>query len=56
MVAVEQLLGIDCDEAAEEHRVSMIATREEQAAHVPPNGGKDLASYYEQLEASIMHG
>jgi hypothetical protein len=54
-VAVEQLLGIDCDEAAEEHRLAEIEARERGDTHMPANGGGDLVAYYEQLEASVVH-
>jgi hypothetical protein len=55
VVAVEQLLGIDCDEAAEEHRLAEIEAREREDIHMPANGGDDLVAYYEQLEASVVH-
>lgn len=56
VVAVEQLLGIDCDGAAEEHRLAQIRAREtrDQGSR-PANGGKDAEAYYEQLEAAIRH-
>ena len=54
-MAVEQLLGIDCDGAAEEHRLAQVEKREERDARRPPNGGEDIVAYYEQLEAAIGH-
>jgi hypothetical protein len=56
VVAVEQLLGIDCDEAAEDHRLAEIDAREKREGRRPPNGGDDLVAYYEQLEARVAHG
>lgn len=56
MVAVEQLLGIDCDEPAEEHRLAEIEAREKcDQGNRPANGGGDLVAYYEQLEAAVKH-
>ena len=56
MVAVEQLLGIDCDEAAEEHRLAEIEAREKRdQSSSPANGGNDLVAYYEQLEGAVKH-
>ena len=53
---MEQLLGIDCDEAAEEHRLAQIRARETRdQGSGPANGGKDAEAYYEQLEAAIRH-
>lgn len=56
VVAAEQLLGIDCDAAAEEWRTQEIAKREAGDRTVAPrNGGRDQPSYYEMLEATIQH-
>lgn len=56
VVAVEQLLGIDCDEAAEEHRLAQIRARERlDRGSSPTNGGNDIPAYYEQLEATVKH-
>ena len=56
VVAVEQLLGFDCDEAAEEHRLAEIEAREKRdQGNSPANGGGDLVAYYEQLEATVKH-
>lgn len=55
VVAVEQLLGVDCDEAAEEYRLSEIESRETQERRAPANRGTDLVAYYEQLEASVQY-
>jgi hypothetical protein len=55
VVAVESLLGIDCDAAAEEHRLETIREREGRERGAVPNGGADHAAYYEQLEAAIHH-
>ena len=55
MVAVEQLLGIDCDEAYEEHRVAKIEARKKRDTRRSPNGGQDLEAYYEQLESNVVH-
>ena len=56
VVMVEQLLGIDCDAAAEEHRLSEVAKREEdREPRQPPNGGRDSPLYYETLEATMQH-
>jgi len=54
-VAVEQLLGIDCDEAAEEHRLAKVQEREKRDTRNPPNGGEDIVAYYERLEANVVH-
>lgn len=54
VVAVEQLLSIDCDEAAEEHRLAQIEARERcDQGNRPGNGGSDLVAYYELLEAAV---
>lgn len=55
VVAVEQLLGVDCDVEAEGHRLDSIGEREAKQHHAVPNGGRDLPTYYEQLEAGIVH-
>eukprot|EP00882_Tetradesmus_deserticola_P016895 GHRQ01018074.1.p1 GENE.GHRQ01018074.1~~GHRQ01018074.1.p1 ORF type:complete len:298 (+),score=78.76 GHRQ01018074.1:881-1774(+) len=55
VVAVETLLGVDCDAQAEVHRLAAIAQREGQEVRVPANQGRDIPQYYEQLEASIKH-
>lgn len=55
VVAIENLLGVDCDEAAEKHRLQSIGEREQREPQVPANKGNDIAQYYEQLEASIIH-
>lgn len=55
VVAVETLLGVDCDAEAELHRLAEVGRREQQEARKPANNGKDLPQYYEQLEAHIMH-
>jgi meiotically up-regulated gene 157 (Mug157) protein len=55
VVAVEQLLGVDCDVEAEAHRLQAIEQREAKQQHAAPNGGRDLPTYYEQLEAGIVH-
>ena len=53
---MEQLLGIDCDEAAEEHRLAEIEAREKRdQSSSPANGGNDLVAYYEQLEGAVKH-
>lgn len=54
-MAVEQLLGVDCEEAAEEHRLREVATREDLESKTPSNGGHDITAYYEQLEATVVH-
>lgn len=53
---MEQLLDVDCDEAAEEHRLAQIRSREmlDQGCK-PGNGGQDAEAYYEHLEAPIKH-
>eukprot|EP00878_Enallax_costatus_P036962 GHUV01041626.1.p1 GENE.GHUV01041626.1~~GHUV01041626.1.p1 ORF type:complete len:267 (-),score=70.69 GHUV01041626.1:193-915(-) len=55
VVAVEQLLGVDCDAEAEVHRLVTIQQREAAEPRTPANRGKDIPQYYEQLEASINH-
>lgn len=55
VVAVEQLLGIDCDAEAEVHRLATIKQREAAGPRTAANGGRDIPSYYEQLEAGIVH-
>jgi meiotically up-regulated gene 157 (Mug157) protein len=55
VVAVESLLGVDCDAEAEVHRLAAIAQREGHEARMPANKGRDIPQYYEQLEAGIMH-
>ncbi|KAF8070963.1 mug157-like protein [Scenedesmus sp. PABB004] len=55
VVALEALLGVDCDAEAEAHRLAVIGEREAREAHTPANGGKDIPAYYEQLEAGIVH-
>ncbi|WIA43728.1 hypothetical protein OEZ86_010154 [Tetradesmus obliquus] len=55
VVAVETLLGVDCDAEAEKHRLMEIGKREQIEAHMPANGGRDTPQYYEQLEAAIVH-
>ena len=56
VVTVEQLLGIDCDEAAEEHRRAQIRAKETRDhGSRPANGGQDADAYYEQLEAAVKH-
>jgi hypothetical protein len=54
-VAIEQLLGVDCDEAAEKQRLGKVLEREKREPSRAPNGGEDLTSYYELLEAHIQH-
>jgi hypothetical protein len=54
-VAIEQLLGEDCDAAAEQIRLARIGEREKREPSRAPNGGEDLTSYYELLEAHIQH-
>ena len=53
VVAVEQLLGVDCDEAVEEYRLAGIKAREEREPGRPTNGGRDKETYYELLEARV---
>ena len=53
VVAVEQLLGVDCDQAAAKHRLKLIAEREAKEPRPMPNHGPDDALYYELLEATI---
>eukprot|EP00775_Hariotina_reticulata_P013068 gene13068-13195_t len=55
VVAVESLLGIDCDEEAEKHRLEEIEQRETRQTQRAANGGNDIPQYYEQLEAGIIH-
>ena len=55
VVAVEQLLGIDCDEAAAKHRLNSIKEREDKEPGAMPNKGPDDPLYYELLESSIAH-
>lgn len=55
VVAVEHLLGIDCDVEAEKHRLDKIKQRELVEVKVPPNKGSDEPSYYERLEATMNH-
>lgn len=55
VVAVEQLLGVDCDAAAEEARLQAISTREAAQPGQMPNGGRDQPAYYEMLEATVEH-
>ncbi|GAX78463.1 hypothetical protein CEUSTIGMA_g5902.t1 [Chlamydomonas eustigma] len=55
VVAVEQLLGVDCDEEAERHRLKVIMEYESKEPGRVPNGGQDSHQYYSQLEASIPH-
>lgn len=56
VVAAEQLLGTDCDAAAEEWRAEEVAKREAaDTAATPRNGGRDTPGYYELLEAMIPH-
>jgi meiotically up-regulated gene 157 (Mug157) protein len=55
VVAVESLLGVDCDAEAEVHRLAVIAQREGREARMPANKGRDIPQYYEQLEAGIIH-
>jgi meiotically up-regulated gene 157 (Mug157) protein len=55
VVAVETLLGIDCDAEAELHRLADIKRREQREPRVPANQGRDIPQYYEQLEATIRH-
>jgi hypothetical protein len=55
VVVLEQLLGVDCDAEAERQRLQGIAEREAAEPQQPPNGGADIAQYYEQLEAGIIH-
>lgn len=54
-VAIEQLLGVDCDQAAELQRLEQVMEREKRQPSTAPNGGKDLTSYYELLEAHIQY-
>jgi hypothetical protein len=54
-VAIEQLLGEDCDAAAEQLRLAQVEEREKAERGQVPNGGPDLTSYYELLEAHIQH-
>lgn len=53
VVAVEHLLGVACDNAAEEHRLYNIQKREAKEPHTMPNGEPDHPLYYESLEATI---
>ncbi|WIA31767.1 hypothetical protein OEZ86_002639 [Tetradesmus obliquus] len=55
VVAVESLLGVDCDLEAEVHRLAGIAQREGHEARMPANKGRDIPQFYEQLEAGIIH-
>jgi meiotically up-regulated gene 157 (Mug157) protein len=55
VVAVETLLGIDCDAEAEGYRLAEISKREQSEARMPANGGRDAPQYYEQLEATVVH-
>jgi hypothetical protein len=55
VVAVEQLLGVDCGAEAERQRLQDTAEREARDKRAPPNGGPDAAAYYAQLEASVAH-
>ena len=55
VVAVEQLLGIDCDRAAEAYRLQVISERESKERHAMPNKGRDIPLYYETLEAVVAH-
>lgn len=55
VVAVEQLLGMDCDVEAEQHRLDNIKQRERMEVKVPSNKDSDKPQYYEQLEATIIH-
>lgn len=55
VVAIEHLLDINCDDAAEEHRLAVIKEREMRERRMPVNGGDDLSAYYEQLEASVVY-
>lgn len=48
-------MGVDCDEAAEEHRLNEIKRREQRDVGMPANGDTDSTAYYEQLEATVMH-
>lgn len=53
VVAVEHLLGVDCERVAEGHRLSDIQRREAKEPHTMPNGEPDHPLYYESLEATI---
>jgi hypothetical protein len=55
VVAIEQLLGVDCDEAAEQHRLRQIMQREGPQKFQPANHGEDRSYYYEMLEATVQH-
>lgn len=55
VVAVEQLLGVDCDAAAEEYRLETITAREAKEPRVMPNKGPESPLYYETLQATISH-
>lgn len=55
VVAVEQLLGADCDDAAEEHRLAEVTVREDREPRKPANKGPDSPLYYETLEANVQY-
>jgi meiotically up-regulated gene 157 (Mug157) protein len=55
VVAVERLLGVDCDRAAESYRLQVISERESKEPHTMPNKGRDMPLYYETLEAAVQH-
>jgi meiotically up-regulated gene 157 (Mug157) protein len=55
VVAVERLLGVDCDAAAEAQRLRDVKAREAGDRRVPANRGADLPEYYALLEAGIKH-
>ena len=56
VVTVEQLLGMDCDEAAEEYRLAQIRAKEmRDHGSRSASGGQDAEAYYEQLEANVKH-
>lgn len=57
VTTVEHLLELDCDKYAEKHRLKVIQAREKKDSSAEPrNGGKDDPLYYENLQASVMHG
>jgi hypothetical protein len=53
VTAVEQLLGADCEAAAEEHRRAQIMQREAAEEVNFVNGVRDSPLYYSLLEAAI---
>lgn len=53
VVAVEQLLGVDCNMLADQHHLSKINEREAKEPYMMPNNGPDNPLFYETLEALI---